>query len=70
MFNQRQGDVPPKPIRGKKIRSSVESLEINSNEEKPDKGVNSQDIVPSVDITSQISDSLINEFSDKDWNVN
>lgn len=69
LFNQRQGEIPPKPIRGKKIKDSTESLEVNSDEEKPDYEVNIRDIVPRVDITSQITDSLINEFSDRDWNV-
>lgn len=68
--NQHQGEVPPKPIRGKKIEGSTESLDVASDDEKPTFEVNIRDIVPRVDITPQITDALINEFSDKDWKVN
>lgn len=44
-------------------------MEVDSDEDKPDYKVNIRDILPRVDITSQITDSLINELSDKDWNV-
>ncbi|XP_029345564.1 protein mini spindles isoform X2 [Acyrthosiphon pisum] len=65
-FEKRQDEVPPKPIRGKKSKGSSES---SSDDEKPDNEVNVRDIVPRVDITPQITDALINEFSDRDWKV-
>lgn len=40
-----------------------------SDDEKPAYEVNIRDIVPRVDITPQITDSLISELSDKDWKV-
>lgn len=40
-----------------------------SDDENPDFNVDIKDIVPRVDITSQITDDLINAFSDKDWKV-
>lgn len=48
---------------------STESIETASDEEKPAYEVNIRDIVPRVDISPQITDSLINELSDKDWKV-
>lgn len=36
----------------------------------PDNEVNVRDFVPRVDITPLITDTLINEFSDRDWKVN
>lgn len=68
--NQHQGKVPPKPTRGKKIKGSTESLNGVSDDEKPTHEINIRDIVPRVDITPQITDALISEFSDKDWKVN
>ncbi|KAL5234313.1 hypothetical protein ACI65C_001723 [Semiaphis heraclei] len=65
-FEKRQDDVPPKPIRGKKSKGSTDS---SSDDEKPENEVNIRDFVPRVDITPQITDALINEFSDRDWKV-
>jgi len=48
---------------------STESTEAASDDEKPAYEVNIRDIVPRVDISPQITDALINEFSDKDWKV-
>uniref|UniRef100_A0A2S2Q544 Cytoskeleton-associated protein 5 n=1 Tax=Sipha flava TaxID=143950 RepID=A0A2S2Q544_9HEMI len=68
-FEKHQGEVPPKPTRGKQIEGSSESLEVASDDEKPAYEVNIRDIVPRVDITPLITDSLISELSDKDWKV-
>ncbi|XP_050528781.1 protein mini spindles-like isoform X2 [Daktulosphaira vitifoliae] len=68
-FEKHQGEVPPKPYRGKKIEGSTESLDVGNDDEKPVYEINLRDIVPRVHITSQITDSLISELSDKDWKV-
>ncbi|XP_026810117.1 LOW QUALITY PROTEIN: protein mini spindles-like [Rhopalosiphum maidis] len=65
-FEKRQDEVPPKPIRGKMIKGSTES---SSDDEKPDNEVIIRDFVPRVDITPLITDTLINELSDRDWKV-
>ncbi|XP_050054425.1 protein mini spindles-like isoform X3 [Aphis gossypii] len=65
-FEKRQDEVPPKPIRGKIVKGSTES---SSDDEMPDNEVNVRDFVPRVDITPLITDTLINEFSDRDWKV-
>ncbi|XP_008189868.1 protein mini spindles isoform X2 [Acyrthosiphon pisum] len=68
-FEKHQGEAPPKPTRGKNMDGSTESIETASDDEKPSYEVNIRDIVPRVDISPQITDALINEFSDKDWKV-
>ncbi|KAM8705778.1 hypothetical protein ACLKA7_010128 [Drosophila subpalustris] len=69
-FNKNLGEKPPKPIRGVQ-RSSVSP----DNDEDEDGGagssdpepVNLADLLPRVDISSQITEALLKEMSDKDW---
>lgn len=54
-------------VHRKNIKGYTESA---SDDEKPDIEINKQDVVARIDITPQLTDTLINEFSDRDWKVN
>ncbi|KRF82972.1 protein mini spindles isoform X3 [Drosophila virilis] len=68
-FNKNLGEKPPKPIRG------VQHSSTNADEEEDEDGadraspepINLADLLPRVDISSQITESLLKEMSDKDW---
>lgn len=74
-FDKNIGEKPPKPTRGvKKSSGSSKSTEgggdgdgdaaDDADEPEP---VNLADMLPRVDISSQITESLLKEMSDKDW---
>lgn len=52
-----------------KIEKSTETLRDTLNYRQLDYEDNIQNSNPRVDITSQITDTLINDFSNKDWKV-
>lgn len=60
------------PIRGGKNKKSknddTDEPEINEKVENSDQNIN--DLIPRVDISSQITESLLSELSDKNWKVN
>ncbi|XP_034486256.1 protein mini spindles isoform X2 [Drosophila innubila] len=69
-FNKNLGEKPPKPIRGVQ-RSSVspdddEDEDGATGSSDPEIG-NLADLLPRVDISSQITEALLKEMSDKDW---
>ncbi|XP_030764641.1 protein mini spindles isoform X1 [Sitophilus oryzae] len=70
-FDKYEGETPPTPVRGAVARSSSS----NSLDAVEDEGtaeqepVNVQDLLPRVDISSQITDAVINELADKNWKV-
>ncbi|XP_043494005.1 protein mini spindles isoform X2 [Polistes fuscatus] len=65
------GETPPVPIRGtknKKMRSDdADEPEINEKVESNEQNIN--DLIPRVDISNQITESLLSELSDKNWKV-
>ncbi|XP_058466115.1 protein mini spindles isoform X2 [Malaya genurostris] len=69
-FEKCAGQKPPAPTRGLSKCSSKASMDDNLNEngeteEQP--VVNMTDLFPRVDISSQITESLLGEISDKNW---
>lgn len=52
-----------------KIEKSTETLKDTTNYKQLDYEDNIQNSNPRVDITSQITDTLINDLSNKDWKV-
>lgn len=67
-FEKRAGEKPPSPIRGltKAVDNTVGDDEDNDAAPEP---VNVQDLLPRVDISSQLTSALISELSDKNWKV-
>ncbi|XP_075235279.1 msps cytoskeleton-associated protein 5 isoform X2 [Lycorma delicatula] len=72
-FEKHAGQVPKSPVRGvRKAHSQGDLLDDDDGEESGTNGgsvPNIQDIVPRVDITSYITDSLVSELVDKNWKV-
>lgn len=70
-FFQRIGDSPPAPIRGSKSKKTKldddEDGEIEEKESSPQ--IDLADLVTRVDISNQITESLLNELADKNWKV-
>lgn len=67
-FSKNLGEKPPKPSRG--IQRSSVTPENDSDEDEAGaeaETVNLADLLPRVDISSQITESLLKEMSDKDW---
>lgn len=67
-FSKNLGEKPPKPSRG--IQRSSVTPENDSDEDEAGaeaETVNLADLLPRVDISSQITESLLKELSDKDW---
>jgi len=69
------GEVPPAPIRGakaKKMNINVEEEEEDGDElEKKQNGseLELNELIPRVDISSQITEALLVELADKNWKV-
>ncbi|KAG7191094.1 hypothetical protein KM043_007130 [Ampulex compressa] len=66
------GKIPPTPIRGVKSRKCpTDDEDLNGECEKKTGGYEAElnDLVPRVDISGQITESLLNELSDKNWKV-
>jgi hypothetical protein len=69
---QHAGESPPVPIRGLSKRSDKDEEEEGEREdfEQPvDEKLNIHDLMPHVDISSHITDSLLSELQDRDWKV-
>ncbi|XP_074041153.1 protein mini spindles-like isoform X1 [Leptinotarsa decemlineata] len=65
-----EGQKPPIPTRGVVKSASSDSLDVVEDDEDTDPApVNIQDLIPRVDISGQITETLINELSDKNWKV-
>ncbi|XP_072383442.1 protein mini spindles [Diabrotica undecimpunctata] len=62
-----EGEKPPPPTRGVVKSASTDSLDVVEDDE-PEQ-VNIQDLIPRVDISSQITDTILTELSDKNWKV-
>ncbi|XP_076663727.1 msps cytoskeleton-associated protein 5 isoform X2 [Andrena cerasifolii] len=68
------GESPPAPIRGSKTKKDKASDD-DDDDVEVDKKSNSNseveinNLIPRVDISNQISESLLNELSDKNWKV-
>ncbi|XP_018326942.1 protein mini spindles isoform X2 [Agrilus planipennis] len=73
-FSKYENEKPPAPTRGLKKSPTTESLggdteEIETEGACADGEINIQDLLPRVDISSQITEALITEMSDKNWKV-
>ncbi|XP_017785300.1 PREDICTED: cytoskeleton-associated protein 5 [Nicrophorus vespilloides] len=70
-FDKHENEKPPAPTRGIVKSASSNSLDAEEDEEAGGDApvVNLQDLLPRVDISSQISEALINEMADKNWKV-
>ncbi|KAI8121731.1 Protein mini spindles [Lucilia cuprina] len=74
-FDKNVGEKPPKPTRGVKKSSTSSKSADGAGDADADAGddadeqepVNLADMLPRVDISSQITESLLKEMSDKDW---
>lgn len=61
--------MPTRGAKNKKIKNDdADEPEINEKVENNDQNIN--DLIPRVDISSQITESLLSELSDKNWKVN
>ncbi|KAL0125152.1 hypothetical protein PUN28_004351 [Cardiocondyla obscurior] len=74
---KRSGEIPPAPIRGAKAKK-MDTISAEDEEEDMDElpekkaGDNESDLnelVPRVDISSQITEALLTELADKNWKV-
>lgn len=68
------GQKPPPPMRG--VKKTASSISVNIEEDDDGGGgddnageINVADLLPRIDISSQITESLLAEFSDKNWKV-
>lgn len=62
------GQKPPAPIRGVKKSASANTLDDDGEGEAAEpEPINVADLLPRVDISSQITESLLAEISDKNW---
>ncbi|EEZ99362.1 protein mini spindles [Tribolium castaneum] len=71
-FEKYQGVKPPTPTRGiAKCSSSnsLDNLDDNNETEEETTAKNMQDLLPRVDISAQITESLLNDLEDKNWKV-
>ncbi|XP_045478875.1 protein mini spindles isoform X2 [Harmonia axyridis] len=70
-FDKHDGEQAPAPSRGVTKSESVATLDNLEDAEEGEEApvVNIQDILPRIDISSQITETLINEMSDKNWKV-
>uniref|UniRef100_A0A1Y1JZU4 TOG domain-containing protein n=2 Tax=Photinus pyralis TaxID=7054 RepID=A0A1Y1JZU4_PHOPY len=66
-FDKYTNEKPPLPVRGLKR----EKTDVSDQEEEPVQAeeVNIQDLLPRTDISSQISEPLIEQMADKNWKV-
>ncbi|XP_056629748.1 protein mini spindles isoform X2 [Diorhabda sublineata] len=60
-----EGEKPPIPTRGVVKSASTDSLDVVEDDE-PEQ-VNIQDLIPRVDISGQITETILTELSDKNW---
>lgn len=60
-----EGEKPPTPTRGVVKSASTDSLDVVEDDE-PEQ-VNIQDLIPRVDISGQITETMLIELSDKNW---
>ncbi|CAL4065491.1 unnamed protein product, partial [Meganyctiphanes norvegica] len=70
-FEKQSGKSPPVPTRGV-TRGSSQDDDGEDGDDVDTGGpatINVQDLVPRVDISSQITDNLMTEFQDKNWKV-
>ncbi|CAH0561277.1 unnamed protein product [Brassicogethes aeneus] len=70
-FDKYEGKKPPLPTKGDAKSASsntLDGMDEDETEQEPEP-INVQDILPRVDISSQITEALINEISDKNWKV-
>ncbi|XP_023178563.2 protein mini spindles isoform X3 [Drosophila hydei] len=68
-FNKNLGEKPPRPVRGV-VRSNTnldDDEDEDANCRASPEPMNLADLLPRVDISSQITESLLKEMSDKDW---
>ncbi|CAK9821655.1 Protein mini spindles [Anthophora retusa] len=68
------GEVPPVPLRGMKSRKDKTNDDDDDDMEMDKKSNSNSEIdinnlIPRVDISSQITESLLNELADKNWKV-
>ncbi|KZC12217.1 Cytoskeleton-associated protein 5 [Dufourea novaeangliae] len=68
------GETPPVPIRGVKIKKSKTSDDDDDDAEVDKKSTGNSELdinnlIPRVDVSNQITESLLNELSDKNWKV-
>ncbi|KAK9876516.1 hypothetical protein WA026_013890 [Henosepilachna vigintioctopunctata] len=70
-FDKHDGEQPPAPVKGVIKSESVSSLDNldDMEENEPSPAVNVQDLLPRIDISAQITETLINELCDKNWKV-
>lgn len=62
--------VPTRGLKGKKTTDkSEEDLSNDYEEKKSSNQINMNDLMPRVDISGQITESLLNELADKNWKV-
>ncbi|VEN60708.1 unnamed protein product, partial [Callosobruchus maculatus] len=67
-IEKHEGEKPPAPVRGVKKSASSNSLDAEEEDEPAEpEPVNIQDLIPRTDVSSQITESLLNELADKNW---
>ncbi|XP_034051282.1 cytoskeleton-associated protein 5-like [Thalassophryne amazonica] len=67
-FKKVQGQTPPTPIRG---TSKLEPQKDGEQSEEPDDGgaVDVMDLLPRTDISTKITDEMVNKIGDKNWKI-
>ncbi|PNF34799.1 Protein mini spindles [Cryptotermes secundus] len=71
-FDKHVGESPPVPIRGQKKKDDKEDVEEDEGEDVEQtvkETLNIHDLMPHVDISSHITESLLSELADRDWKV-
>ncbi|XP_063227944.1 protein mini spindles [Bacillus rossius redtenbacheri] len=75
-FDKHAGDVPPPPTRGLSRSTKAagdggedEEMDYEDDEEGAAQSTNVRELMPRVDISSQITECLVTELADKDWKV-
>jgi cytoskeleton-associated protein 5 len=70
---QHAGEAPPVPIRGLSKKCDKEEDDDDDGGDDVEQAVNEKlnihDLMPHVDISSHITDSLLSELQDRNWQV-
>ncbi|GLG98562.1 Protein mini spindles [Gryllus bimaculatus] len=68
-FDKHAGESPPIPTRGASRNVSEDQDEDGSSEQLQEQQMNVRELMPRVDISSHITESLLEELKDKNWKV-
>jgi len=64
-----EGETVPVPVRGPAIRSPVTNNASDKEDAEPDNEDDDDDLMPRADISSKLTDELINQIGDANWKM-